>query len=445
MLTIEFEPLGLVDRVEHQIIANLKAIEEEQCLVLDMTSINFIRLETLVYLVAFIAHRKKQNLDTKIKYYTNDSIRKFLHNSRFFETLKDVIGLDIHDLAIDLPPYFDKTSLDVDYFFKPKYEFLPDGITRVLTDKERLEHWRDIGFYPLTSLPFSTDPEKSFTLKEEPKNWTEGKPLVSIIQRNLPDKILIGDKISKHIIYESITNAIRHPKCHKLVISCMKQEKFYTLVIWDNGESIVDTLMSELKKGNSIKAEDSIDDFHSCYCIQTEKNPGPPKAEYFKYFFSFEVPDLTIQEDILNYRSKEWFVLLSSLFPGITRDPKGTDYQQSEILNQEEKPTKTGRGLTYLINAAVRNFGGEVRIRTSNYFINVKRADKEFKTLPDLFFKKFKDEYFVIDYKSKYEEAGITPHNKKIINSLFKAKIHEFPKVTGDFHGNMITIHIPQK
>ena len=40
--------------------------------------------------------------------------------------------------------------------------------------------------------------------------------------------------------------------------------------------------------------------------------------------------------------------------------------------------------------------------------------------------------------------TGLPPQGKKIINSLFRAKIQELPKNEADFHGNMITIHIPK-
>ncbi len=444
MLTINLDPLGLVDKVEGKIIDCLPQSEPVNSLLLDMSFVEFIRVEALMYLVSFITKRKVKNLNTKIKYFSNEKIRKFLHNCRFFETIKDVADIDIHDLVIDLPQYFDKTSFAVDCFRKPKYKFSTEGYSRELSEQERIEQLRDIGFYPLTSLPFGDDSEKSYTLKEEPKNWTEGKPLISIIQKNLPEKVTIEDKISKHIIYESITNAIRHPNSKKLVISCIGQENHYTLVIWDNGESIIDTLKTELQKGHSIKTDDSEDDFHSCYCILKEKKPGPPKADDFQYYFSYEVPDFAETEKGKEYKKEDWFVLLSSFFPGVTRDPMAIDYKQNQILHDEHKPSFAGRGLTYLINAAVRTFGGEVRVRTGNYFINIKKAEKDYKTLPKLFFNKFKKDYYVIDLKDKYDVEKIMPQNKKIINSLFRAKFQKLPNYAA-FHGNMITIHIPRR
>jgi hypothetical protein len=448
MQTLVFEK-GLVDRIEEQIIAHLKQYGENESLLLDMSSIDFIRVEAMVYLTSFIASRKSKNLETKIKYYGNEAIRTFLYNSRFFETIRDVANIDIRDLVVDLPDYFDKTFLAVDSFNRSKYVVTEDKYTRKLTDDERIDHLRDKGFYPLVSLPFADDTEKLFTLKEEPKNWTEGKPLVSIIQKSLPDKVVIGDKISKHIIYESITNSIRHPNSDKLVISCIRpinQKSYYTLVIWDNGESIIDTLKNELRKGNEIKTEgESSDDPHSCYCIMKEKPSGRPSADNISYYFSNEVPTLQKPEEGKEYLKEEWFILLASFFPGITRDPKGIDYEESKALGTEKRPALTGRGLTYLVNAAVRNFDGEVRVRTSNYFINIKKAEKDYKTLPDLFFKKFKNEYYVIDMKIKYDSEDIPPIDKTIINSLFRVKVQQRPEKEANFYGNMITIQIPQR
>lgn len=444
MQTLDLGSSGLVNRVEEKILNHLKEFGYDNTILLDMSSIDFIGVETLVYLTSFIAKRKSKNLETKIKYYSNEYIRNFLDSARFFEVIRDVAGIDIHDLVVDLPNFFEKTFLAVDTFNRRKFGISPEGRRWELTEKDNIDRLRDMGFYPLVSLPFNDDIEKSYTLKEEPKNWTEGKPLISIIQKKLPDTNIIGDKISKHIIYESITNSIRHPKSDKLVISCKSQGNFFTIVIWDNGESIVETLKKELESGKTIKTQEELaEDPHSCYCIAKKKILGRPTARDFSYYFSFEIPDLLTTEKGKEYKKEEWFILLSSLFPGITRDPEGLDYLG--VLSEERKPLLSGRGLTYLINAAVRDFGGEVRIRTSNYFINIKKADKVYKTLPNFFFERFRNEYYVMDMKSKYEENGIKPNGRKIISSLFKATVHDFPKDVAFFHGNMITIHIPQK
>jgi hypothetical protein len=440
-MDIKFES-GLVADVEQTIIENLKQSSKNDCLLLDFSNeklVQYIQLETLIYLVSFIAKRKSENFETKIKYFSNEKIRNFLHVARFFEVIKDLTGMSISEIAVELPDWFNTSKYAKDIFDQEKISFSKEiGNNIPLNDSERLEHYQNIGFYPLTSLPFKSEKEKSYTLKNEPNKWTESQSIVSVIQRNLPDKkVIIGDKISKHIIYESITNSVRHPESHNLVIASKKQNEYYTLIIWDDGKSIVDTLMNELKQGNCIKTIDSIEDIHSCYCIhKEEKKTGKPDVTDFDYYFSHEVPNVNEE----NYKKEEWFVLLSSLFPGITRDPKGEDFDKS-ILKEEERPVLTGRGLTYLINTAVRIFGGEVRIRTGNYFLNIQQANKKYKTLPNLFFDKYKNDYYVMDYKDKYASEDISPQEKIIIESVFKAKYEE----RGSFHGNMVTIHIPQE
>lgn len=441
--TIEFGSDDVtVDQIQDSIF-NVNGLDEDGSLLLDFTKPKHILLESLMYLISFISQRKSLNRTTYIKYFSNENIRGFIHNSRFFETLKDVCAVDIRDFAIDLPEQFENTAYAVDYFDKPRYEYY-NGNLVLMSAKDRLEHLKNKGFYPLTSLEFQTDIQKSYTLKQEPKNWMEGKPIISIIQKNLPDKISIGNKISKHIIYESITNAIRHPNSTKLVIACRKQLNQYTLVMWDNGESIIETLLNELKSGNSIKADDCEDDFHSCYCIEKVKKKGRPTIDNFDFYYSHDVPNLNEENPDFAYRKDEKFVLLSSLFPGISRDPKGSDYTKSTVLNNEEKPVLTGRGLTYLINTAVRNFGGEVRIRTGNYFMNIKKADKVITSMPDLFVDNYSDKYYVIDYQKKYQEKNIEPADKKIINTVFRAKISTIGEEHQAFLGNMITIQIPQ-
>lgn len=446
MQTIEFGQCVLVNDIEKNIILNLNTIEEQKQILLDFSNTQFIRIEALMYLISYISSRKRSNYNTKIKYFSNEKMRKYFYVTRFFETLQDISGLTIYDIVEDLPPNFEETYFSKDFFNKKKYDFSSDT-PREMTDIERLSHWERIGFYPLTSLPFSTDSEKSYTLKEEPKKWTEGKTIISIIQKNLSNNAIIGDKISRHIIYESITNSIRHPKSEKFVITSCKQEKYYTLILWDNGDSIVDTLLKELEDGNPIKLPESNEDkhLHSCYCINKKKHPGRPVAEDFDYIFSYDVPDLEEKDAKYHYRKEKWFILLSSLFPGITRDPNGFDYEKSNILSPENRSSQTGgRGLTYLINTAVRYLGGEVRIRTSNFFLNIKKAENAKKTLPPLFFNKFKDECYVIDYRDLYAKENITPENKKIISCLYQAKINTLSHETMKFYGNMITIHIPQ-
>jgi len=437
--TIKFKKAWVED-VESIIVKELENLSsEEKSIELDFSNVTYIPIETLVYLISFISKRKSGNLETKMRYYRNEDIRKIIWWSRFFETLKDVTGLTIYEIVTDLTDGFEKSKYAKDPLSLPRYTYTQEGESSILSEEERLEMYQKKGFYPLTSLKFLNDEEKSITLKEEPKKWTKSQQIISVIQRNLPD-VTIGDNISKHIIYESITNSIRHPNSNHFLITSKRQNDYYTIVIWDNGKSIIDTLMDELKNGKSIKNETpSFDDTHSCYCVRKEdvEIKGKPKDTNFDFYFSYETPKLNDK----TYRSEIWFILLSSLFPGISRDPEGLD--TLPMYNKEPNFQNTGRGLMYLINAAVRIFGGEVRIRTGNYFINIQKADKKYKTLPEIFINKYKNDYYVIDYQKTSDSVEFK--EKIILDSLFRAKFVKYHEEFGNLLGNMITIQIPQK
>ena len=61
MSTLIFEN-GLVDKVEEQIIAHLRQYGEDESLLLDMSSIDFIRVEAMVYLTSFIATAENRRI-----------------------------------------------------------------------------------------------------------------------------------------------------------------------------------------------------------------------------------------------------------------------------------------------------------------------------------------------------------------------------------------------
>lgn len=451
IVEINFGNNGTVADMEEILNKELIAFESEidkSTIVLDFGSIGFIQLDSLMFLISFILKRKKKNADTFIKYPRNEMVASFLNTVRFFEIIQELTELNnIKDFVIGLPWNFEKSYLSQDIFKRNHFEYKFDEKVE-LTDEEMIERLKNKGFYPFVSLPFGSGIDKIGTLKDEPKKWTEGTPLISIIQKNLPSKVQIGDKISKHIIYESITNSLRHSssnQSNRLVVCCSKplNTNYYTLVIWDNGESIINTLKQELRNKKKIRTDENLpDDPHSCYFITKEKKKGRPKLSDWDYYFSYDTPDLDSEEG--SYKKEDWYILLASFFPGVTRDPDGKDFINNVLENGSEIKLG-GRGLTYLINTAVRTFGGEVRIRTSNYFVNIKRAEKDNKTLPQLFYDRFKNEFYVVDLKKKYSEDGISAEGKKIISTLYKAKFHEYPKEIASFYGNMITIHIPQK
>lgn len=442
--TIQLGPSGQLDDIERQFLSSIKNFDLTQELEIGINSIEFICIESLIFLVSLVSRRMKDNLRTKI-IFPSSNLKSFIITSRLFETISSITGLHTTEFVTNLPSNYSWSIAFADYFDKTSYEFTSTGERIKLSDEDKVQHLIDIGFYPLLPLPFSNSLEKKTTLKEEPKKWTDDKNIINLIQKHISGKINIGNNISKHIIYESITNAIRHPNSQDLVISCVKErDNCFKLIIWDSGDSIIDTLLYELESGNPIKTiEESLDDPQSCYCRKKFKRPGPPKIEYFDYYFSHEVPTTKPLRPEDEYKKEKWFILLSSLFPGITRDPDTRDYQDSGVLQDESKPILGGRGLTYLVNEVVRHLDGILKIRTGNQLLEITRAEKDNTTFPDLFIKKYGEEYFVLDWREKYHSQNMTPINKRILDSLFEITLTDFDGPYEDFYGNLFIIQIP--
>jgi hypothetical protein len=447
---VKLEEYVTVKRVENKLI-NLykqKTCEVDE-LFFDLRECSHIRVEALVYMMAITTGRflnKKQNLKTFFYYPDNKNERSFIYTFRFFETISQHTSKEIEEFVLELPLNFIQNDST-------------DGRKSELT-KERVQHFEKKGFYPLISLKFNSLEEKKNTLKEEPKKWTEGQPIISVIQKNIPENIFIGNKISRNIIYESITNSIRHPNSKLLTVNCIKEinNNDFILTIWDNGESMIETLKKELDLGNSIKDFNNLeDDPHFCFCCEKENHKSGRKTiTSFDFYFSHEVPDY----NDTGYRKEDWFILLSCFFPGITRDPQGNDYKtgvmkdenshsKDEISNTENQAERTsekitiGRGLSYLLNTSVNILGAEIRIRTGKFFLNVKKATKDYSEMPRIFSSKYPD-YHVIEFENLYPPSTITNlRDKKILQAVYKVKIDEI-ETLDDFYGNMITIQIPQ-
>lgn len=431
MKKIELSGYITVGSLEKDLISLFQESEDSlEQIEINLRGATHLRVEALVYLFVLIVGRYESGKYTYLVYPKDWNARNFIKTFRLFEVINECTGLEPIDYVKELPINFKQT----DYFNDNKFA----------SEDEKIQYHERKGYYPLTALKFKTLEEKLFTLKEEPKKWTEGQPIVSIIQKNIPAGVYVGDNISRNVIYESITNSIRHPQSDRLTVNCIKEDNQYILTIWDNGDSILNTLKAELQKGNSIKDKNEFDtDPHFCFCMDKEKSkPGKRTADSFNFYFSNEVPEIN---GVIDYKKEDWFILLASFFPGITRDPNGNDYKDG-VLSTENDGTSdnviaVGRGLSYLLNTAVNIFGGEVRVRTGEYFVNIKKAVNQYSSMPKLF-KKAYPNYEVIEYNA-FEDSDDVSEIEKVIQAVYRVKVEKYDTLP-KFHGNMITVQIPQ-
>ena len=249
-------------------------------------------------------------------------------------------------------------------------------------------------------------PEEFFaisTLRRESGEFeTELRPQIAFneaerwrrdIVKKVFDKVLGGHDsyFRSRIIFESLMNALRHPHARIIQVASRfeghkkgaqqlrtkgrpgveqvkSQASHFTVVFWDNGTSITDTLISAMERDETIRSSD-VPNLGLKYRLSVQETSGA-KGDT-KIFSSDFTP---------NINSPRELVFFSSILPGITRDISGKDHHvHPDMVDAEPFLSKPGMGLYLLVNAAVDVFGGSVAVRTKDLFLNVKRPRKTFK------------------------------------------------------------------
>jgi hypothetical protein len=236
-------------------------------------------------------------------------------------------------------------------------------------------------------------PEREISLyglvTKEVQRWKEERVLF-VLHNYFKD---LEKKIPSHIVHEAMTNAVRHPDASRIITASfldVRKTKHLTLVFWDNGSSIIDTLMDAVKDLRNVRNENHT--FKADYDVVLEDENGIRTGFLMK---SDENPDPSTSDEV---------ALIMTTFPGITRDPSGQGHRvDKEVTGALSQP---GMGLYVLINTVLDVFGGQVSIRTKESFLNLKRA-----------------------------------HNDEL--NHYRAKVKKFGKWVPPFLGNMLTVRLP--
>lgn len=137
-----------------------------------------------------------------------------------------------------------------------------------------------------------------------------------------------------------------------------------TIVFWDDGQSIVDTLREAISSGKSIRSIE-VPDLYADFEVLRWDRKGREKVP--QILNSSYLPDLNTPEDLL---------LLAATFPGITRDVSGAGRERNAEPLSNPVLESPGMGLFVLLNTAIDVFGGTVFFRTKRFGMSVKKALK---------------------------------------------------------------------
>lgn len=431
-------------------IATVAAIEQEfynlfngndyiEEITIDFKGVRFIEPSTSTsYLIAILYLCKEKGIRFRINPPNDNGIKIILYSWRFFEVLEEITSIPIGEFAPTikrdfengmpvrlsstinriLKYYQDVNKPEFQTFFRKKY--LGQDSIYFLTAYEK--------FFPLLSLNFNTKESKQEEFIIEKTRWKNAE-LVNRILNNNFSNIVIKDEISEDVVSETISNAIIHSTANKFFTGSYfpffdrepKQDDIFhfTINFWDNGESIIDTLGSPLKKKLPIKSEVSEKYFQQVTHAnnQIEFLIKRDKGQYTEERFttSSELhPDL-----------KEEEILLAAFFPGVSRLPN----RRPDLFN----PFPAGIGLSYLTNTVINKLDGEIAVRTKNYFLNIKQLSNYDK---DQYIKLFKTTDTVKPTRKEVFDDNATYYSAK-----FNVYNNKMPK----FIGNMITVRIPLK
>lgn len=393
--TLQLPPLAYVGKVEECISSWYKLKDDDpECIILDLSDCSYIEITSLMTLISLILQRKNNKKRTLLRLPAEASgkrVRDFFRAWEFPRVVRDATGIPFSELVvIGDQRYFGENKVAKDFSFRGVLESSDIGIQRLHSEN----------YFSFTSFfPARITAKKDIVYNQSAKwneYWVQG-----VLSNHLT-----GDSgyLASRIIFESLYNAFRHSRAN-IVLTASRFDKnvtslnpdapqYFTMVFWDDGDSMVDTLKNSLaddRGGQAIK--DIVAKYH--YNVENPESVVERSVLVSSdaFVFSSETPD----EEML----------LGTTLPGVTSDIFGQNQIASPDLDKTPELARPGMGLFILTNAVVDLFGGEVSFRTKNLSMKIK--------------------------KSKKEDAN------------YKVTIHRFGKWMPHFLGNMVTIRLPFK
>jgi hypothetical protein len=325
-------------------------------LCIDLSATRWLDVPALMHLLAVIAGRHRDALETRLRLPRLRRVRDFLRAWEFPTAVGDVSGLQFRRLV---------TEDGLRYFGEPQRYYLgtPTGLPTVDVYRRLLRE----RFFGFVVRRFDADEASTALMELEWNRWRS--PLVlRVLNRHLRSAgSEAAREIARVVIYELLANAVQHPGATRIALSSKvdgidledgsSATRLFTVVIWDDGTSIVETLRSCLIAGEPIRIGTAtrIDD------VFAVKPVGwTPSSDEYNVDWT---PDRHASDEEL---------LLASVFPGITQKAGRTI--PSVPLPYGPRRSQVGYGLHSLYRSVIDTFGGSLAVRTGQTFMNLKRS-----------------------------------------------------------------------
>ncbi len=360
-----------------------------ETLELDLSCCEYIEIATLVYLVAVMAGRRRDGKRSLLRLPDRKHVRDVLRAWEFPKALREAVGLPFTEIVREEDrKYFGENPQPSDIRYGGRLiQGVPHvGEARLMSDR----------FFAITTFRPVPSVDAARLVMEQSGRWDE------VLVKAVLAKHLNGSEnyFASRIVFESMYNAFRHSGA-TIVQTASRfdwEANHFTIVFWDNGESIIDTLRRPLQHQQSVRTA-------SAEVIQAE------------YDVVIKDPSghIVCKESIgsgftPNAATPDGLLLLAATLPGVTSDTAGKQHEVHDALRRESPDLAgPGMGLYVLTNAAVDLFGGAVSFRTKRSFLNIKAPSP----------------------------------SKSTAKTRYRAKVRTYGEWIPEFLGNMLTVRLP--
>lgn len=315
----------------------------------DLSACRFIEVPVLLYLTSLLQTRLKRNLHTQIRLPLATHVLDFLQVWKFPQSFEDATGYKISEIATgDNSTYFDNPPPETTLAYSGTVLQSDIGPQRLLSKR----------FFGVTTFQRQLSLFTPSLAMTEASKW---KNVATVLRGALagPEHLL-----APRIVYEALMNAIRHPGARliQIVSHCQWPSQaasrgHLTISFWDDGKSIIETLLTVLKAGMSVAASTNV-------ALRVKYAVADGSSE-----------ESIVTSDLLpTQNSTEDFILLSSTFPGVTSDPGRALEPRMPGADEDPELLRPGMGLYLLANAVIAVYSGELYLRTRKHRMVLKAA-----------------------------------------------------------------------
>jgi hypothetical protein len=367
-------------------------------LTIDLSDVTYVEIPTLQSIIALALSRQRQGLITLLRVPGGEAGKRARDYLRRIEFPKAVsLALKTRFVNFVAPEdhhYFKGLGGDshsLGFSFSPRQRawrrYQSEGTAPRVDEGLEAEE-----FFPFTTWCLPEYQEKGRVADEALDAWSV-QTVVSVLDKHLrvsPEAADLsvnstprrwqssGQYVASRIVFEAMINAIRHPGATYIQTSSLlnkyrpgiyweeAQKRHFTVTFWDDGASMYDTLKSAIHEGLSVRHHYP-KRFETNYDLNlVDDNTG---KQFSQIISSAETPQKDTPDHVL---------LLSTIFPGVTRDVTGKGHRvHPELAISEPELATQGMGLFALVRTAVDLFGGSIAARSGSYFMSIKAGSKK--------------------------------------------------------------------